>query len=185
MRAPRWAYLWPGLARVRRDGDFYGLLVALLFSLFLNLAIISSFVWPKLLAPEIRVALWLIVAAVWFWTVGSAWFNWVMNSGSSDRDGIEDLFSQAQTEYLRGNWYKVEHLLGKLLSRNDQDLEALLLLASMLRATRRFGEAKKQLRQLGQMDGASAWRTEIEREWNLVETYASEVEKRPKQADAA
>ena len=106
------------------------------------------------------------------------WVVSIVRSSRELRDFLADkstdetlpgLFIRAQAEYLRGNWYRVEHLLSQLLGQRDQDAEARLLMATMFRTTSRFAEARQQLRQLGQLERASEWKMEIEREWNLVE----------------
>ena len=60
----------------------------------------------------------------------------------------EDLFNQAVDLYLKGDYYQVERLLCKLLDKDARDLDARLMLATLLRHTGRFDEASKQLDQL-------------------------------------
>ena len=80
----------------------------------------------------------------------------------------EDLFIQAQTEYLRGHWCETESLLQRLVS-GGRDVEAHLSLAALYRQTKRCDEARSRLRMLERLDGAEKWRFEIERERQLLE----------------
>jgi thioredoxin-like negative regulator of GroEL len=75
----------------------------------------------------------------------------------------EDLFNAAQNEYLKGNWYEAEVALNRLLDGNILDVEARLMLASLLRRTGRGDEAATQLARLSRTDGAERWRLEIAR----------------------
>jgi hypothetical protein len=75
----------------------------------------------------------------------------------------EDLFNAAQNEYLKGNWYEAEVALNRLLDRNLLDVEARLMLASVLRRTGRRDEAAAQIARLGRTDGAERWHLEIAR----------------------
>jgi len=80
----------------------------------------------------------------------------------------EDLFIQAQTEYLKGHWCEAESLLRKLVNE-AQDVDAHLSLAALYRQTNRCDEARSVLRMLERFDGAEKWRFEIERERLLLE----------------
>jgi cytochrome c-type biogenesis protein CcmH/NrfG len=63
-----------------------------------------------------------------------------------------------------GNWFEAEVTLNKLLTRNVVDVEARLMLATLLRHTGRFQEAGEQLGRLSRMDGAERWQMEITRQ---------------------
>jgi predicted Zn-dependent protease len=83
--------------------------------------------------------------------------------------GREDLFRHAQREYLSGNWIKSEQRLSELLGANPDDVEANLLLASLLRRTGQLTEASGRLRKLETMEGADKWRSELTRERQLLD----------------
>jgi cytochrome c-type biogenesis protein CcmH/NrfG len=74
------------------------------------------------------------------------------------------LFSRAVNEYLQGNYVRAESILGQILRQDRRDVDARLLLASMLRRMRRLDEAHVALQQLEQYRAADKWRLEIGRE---------------------
>jgi hypothetical protein len=80
----------------------------------------------------------------------------------------QDLFRSAQSEYLRGNWFQAEAILLRLLERDPRDAEARLLLATLLRHTKRFKEAREQLACLARFESAERWTEEIEREQGFL-----------------
>jgi cytochrome c-type biogenesis protein CcmH/NrfG len=69
---------------------------------------------------------------------------------------------------LKGNWFEAERELNKLLRRDNRDLEARLMLATLLRHTKRFDEATRQLNVLVRLEGAKRWELEIRREGELI-----------------
>jgi cytochrome c-type biogenesis protein CcmH/NrfG len=79
------------------------------------------------------------------------------------------LFRRASREYLNGNWIKAEQLLTHLIRLNARDVDAQLMLASLLRRTGQLTEASGRLRRLEATDGAEKWRSEIARERHMLE----------------
>ena len=77
-------------------------------------------------------------------------------------------FEEALAEYLKGNWFEAERKLNFLLGRDEHDIEARLLMATLLRHTKRFDEATHQLNILVGLDGAHRWAAEIHREGELL-----------------
>ncbi len=75
-----------------------------------------------------------------------------------------DPFAAALDHYLKGDYYQTEQILEGLLRRNVRDLEARLMLATLLRRTGRRDEAARQLDLLGRLEGAGKWEMEIEDE---------------------
>ncbi len=164
MRWARWITLpVPGLAQLWLSGAGWGLALGLTFAWLLNLAVISTFIWTELISPFARVGVWILLLAVW---TASAVLSFRQLSGSHQEDGqatAEDLFRRAQREYLIGNWVKAEQLLTHLIRLNARDVDAQLMLASLLRRTGQLTEASGRLRRLEATDGAEKWRSEIKR----------------------
>jgi cytochrome c-type biogenesis protein CcmH/NrfG len=79
------------------------------------------------------------------------------------------LFRRASREYLNGNWIKAEQLLTHLIRLNARDVDAQLMLASLLRRTGQLTEAAGRLRRLEATDGFEKWRSEIARERQMLE----------------
>jgi len=152
---------WPGLAQLWLGGRWYGLVAAGAFSLLLNFALLTTFVWPAWTAASVSLSVWLLLLIVW---VLGAVINLRSLSGytaGAAHSDSEDLYTAAQNEYLRGNWYQAEALLERLLRKNRRDVDGQLLLASLYRFTRRPDEARRQLDVLEQFEDAARWRLEI------------------------
>lgn len=164
MRRLRWFTLvWPGLPQLWFAGSWAGLALAAGFAAVLNLGIISSRLWTELLSSESQTLIWLAGGGIWAASaaLSARWVAGLRLSGPSAVD--KDLFNAAQNEYLKGNWYEAEIALNRLLDHNILDVEARLMLASLLRRTGRREEAARQLARLSRTDGSERWRLEIAR----------------------
>jgi hypothetical protein len=168
MRALRLATcLWPGLPQLWIAGSYSGLALAIGFALLVDLVLVSTLAWTELLSETLAIAAWGGVIA--FWLV-SAWISlrWLLQGPATAKNADEDLFREAQANYLQANWFDVEVTLGRLLERQPRDVEARLLLTTLYRHTGRFDEAEAQLRVLEKLDGAVKWQMEIRQERALV-----------------
>jgi len=174
MRCTRWAiHAWPGLAELWQRGSWSGLFIAFGFTALLNLVIVSTFVWDEWLAGSACYAAWTAMLGTWIAGAASSW----RHRGSlavRASAAVQDLFQQAQSEYLRGNWFEAEVALNKLLRKDGRDVDAHLMLASLFRHTRRPQEANSQLRRLELFEGAQKWSMEIGRERVLLQNLAAE-----------
>ena len=65
----RWGQLllcgWPGLSRLWLRGHAPSLLIAVGFSILLNLALVSTFLWPALLGEAFPALAWPVIGLVW------------------------------------------------------------------------------------------------------------------------
>jgi hypothetical protein len=175
MRRLRWFTLvWPGLPQLWFAGSWAGLAMAAGFAAVLNLGIVTSRLWTELLSPESQTLIWLAAGGIWTASaaLSARWVAGLRMAGPSAVD--EDLFNAAQNEYLKGNWYEAEAALNRLLDRNIVDVEARLMLASLLRRTGRRDEAATQLSRLSRTDGAERWHLEIGRLKQQIADDASE-----------
>lgn len=163
--------LWPGLARLWLKGEFAGLVLAVTFAAAVNFALITTFVWPQLLSPQLPA--WLTPAAAWIVVV---WF-WIAGLRAGARLAAEmarkhqpldaqatQLLRNAQREYVKGHWFEAEAHLQDLLHGSPGDVEAHLLLASIQRRTKRPSEARKTLAELAELPGSGRWAEEVQRE---------------------
>ena len=168
MRRARWITLpLPGLTQLWFAGAWWGLAVGMGFAWLVNLAVVSTFVWTDLIGPWSKVGVWVLLMTVWMASVA---LSFRQLRGSGDENGqatAEDLFRRAGREYLIGNWVKAEQLLTQLIRLNGRDVDAQLMLASLLRRTGQLTEASGRLRRLEATDGAEKWHSEIarERQW--------------------
>lgn len=161
-------YLWPGLPQLWSRGSWGGLAGAAATAALLNLGLLGTFGWSELIAPPMRTAIWLTLGVIW---LGSAILSAI---GDHRRRQVEDLdpadgaFAEALQHYLKADWFQAEGSLRGLLRRNGADLDARLMLATLLRHTGRLEEATGQLDLLGRFEGAAKWEWEISRERELL-----------------
>jgi hypothetical protein len=187
MRMLRYAtYLWPGLPQLWFEGAWSGLALAFGFGLLVNFLLVASLVWVELIAPTVLWLAWLAVGVIW---AGSGMFvAWTggLRDSSAAAQARDDLFCSALVEYLKGAWFEAESLLGQLVAQDRGDVDARLMLASLLRHTRRVAEARQQLDELQRLEKAEKWRVEIERERQLLKvTEAAPADPLPRQQSLA
>lgn len=166
-RQPRFCCLWPGLPQLWMAGDWSGLALAVGFACLVNLLLLTSLHWTEWLDTGLKIAGWTAVSVLWCASAVSGWRWMARQQQIASRPGKEDLFPRALGEYLRGNWYEAEVVCHELLRRASGDVEARLLLATLLRRSRRFPEARGQLEQLTRLD-AAAWEAEIANEYERL-----------------
>jgi len=174
MRRMPWpVYLWPGLPQLARDGNWAALAVAVAAAALLNAVILGTWFWTDMVAPAMHIICWVFLGAAWCVSVGyGAWTDrrgtWFSGSAASAEKPGEKIFEEALEDYLKGNWFEAERKLNVLLRRDEHDLEARLLMATLLRHTKRFDDATHQLNLLVRLDGAHCWALEIHREGELL-----------------
>ena len=175
MQRARWmAYVWPGLPELWFRGQWSGLLLAVFAALLVNFLLATSLVWTEWQSSTVRTTAAFMLAFTW--VIG------IYRSRRQLREGErlaasgagEDLFRQAQNEYLRGNWFEAESVIHKLLRHCARDVDAHLMLATLYRHTGRLEESATQLRRLALFDDAQKWVMEIERERRRLELASQE-----------
>lgn len=177
MRRLRWVtLLWPGWPQLWFAGSGSGLAIAIGFAVLLDVGLLAGRMWTELLSPAAQTAIWLASATIWSVSAAVSW-RWVagLQFGQA-QPGNDALFVQAREEYLKGNWFEAETVLGRLLDRNVLDIEARLLKANLLFHTARRREAIGELDRLTRMEGGDVWRMEIARlRMRLAETREAEA----------
>jgi hypothetical protein len=167
-RMPWIACAWPGLPQLWSYGSWAGLALALGMAVILDLLLLVSFGWSELIGQSLRSAVWTLFGVGWvgaaFWSVRQSGHR----SAAASPDPQKDPFAEALEHYLKGDYYQAEQALEGLLRKNLRDLDARLMLATLLRHTGRFDEAKRQLDTLARFEGAGKWQWEIERERELL-----------------
>jgi len=169
----RWAiYCWPGLPQLWLRGLWSGLSLAIIAAAGLNAAMAASFGLSQWLTTEVRTGLWMALGVLWIasagFSVGRVRHRSTPESADANSNAAKDEFGVALEHYLRGNYFETERVLRRLLRRNARDLEARLMLATLLRHTGRCDEAVAQLDLLGRLEGAGKWELEIQRERELM-----------------
>jgi len=169
MRRMPWAvYVWPGLPQLWVRGSWTGLAVAVGAAGVLNLLLLGTFAWSELIAADVRTALWAGLAVAWATAAGVS-ARWNPRELAEPLPDLPECdFDQVLDSYLKGNWFRTQRDLGKLLKRNPRDLEARLMLATLLRHTGRIEEALGHLEALERFEGARKWSWEIRRERELL-----------------
>ena len=168
MRRMPWpAYLWPGLPQLARDGNWAALAFAVAAAAALNAVLLGTWFWTDALAPALRIICWVFLGVAWSISIG--YWAWTdrRKAASSEKTGGR-VFEEALEDYLKGNWFEAERKLNLLMRRDEHDLEARLLMATLLRHTKRFDDATHQLNLLVRLDGAHRWALEIHREGELL-----------------
>ena len=102
----RWGQLllcgWPGLAQLLLRGSYPALISAIGFSILLNLALVSTFLWPALLGDTFPVIAWPILFCIW---LGSTLLSIRMinelsvppqMAAEQERNGLSDAFSDGK-----------------------------------------------------------------------------------------
>ena len=169
MRKLRWIlYLWPGLPQLWRVGSWTGLGAALVFAAICNLLLLDGFAWSEPIVRNLRTSVWAICGI--FWGIGVVWSVWQCRQSfaAENRETDGDVFGDALNHYLRGDHFQAEHLLETLLRANARDLDARLMLATLLRHVGRLDEAERHLNTLIRFDGVTKWELEIEHEQGLL-----------------
>ncbi len=167
-RAPKLAYFWPGVSQFWGRDVRSGLIVAVGFSILLNLTLISTFVWSELLGTTYQRVAWFAISITWVgWAILA--YTWDRRYGVTLASGVTDvLFGKAQNYYLESNWFEAERVLRKLLRHDRRDLDARFMLATLFRHTGRPREAEAELRRIERMEGAEKWALEISRERQVL-----------------
>jgi hypothetical protein len=171
--------LWPGLPQLWWRGGWRPLLSAAGFAVLLNIGLAATFVWTEWSPTWLLGVGWLGIGLFWAISVGLGSRALPGLLGTTPDIAVEDLFRQAQTEYLSKDWFEAEKLLQQVLGRSEHDADARLLLATLYRHTGRSDEARQCLTRLECMDKADRWTLEIARERRLLERQEEVREKDP------
>jgi hypothetical protein len=161
--------LWPGLPWVWLRGSVAGLVLALAFAVSLDVAVVTTFVWPDLAEISLTIAVWTATGAVWLVSAVSAVAAFPPPLARPPAAEIDPLFCKARDAYLARDWLVAETRLRALLELSPTDGEAQLLLATLLRRAGRLAEAREALAKLSASDSGLRWRAAIASERERVE----------------
>jgi hypothetical protein len=167
-RMPWTTYLWPGLPQLWRYGSWSGLALAVGAGAVLDVVLLVSFGWSELIGRNSRTALWVGFGVSWLVVAGCSARQCGRRAKLDGPDSHEDAFCRALDHYLKGDYYQAEQVLEGLLRRDLRDLDARLMLATLLRRAGRPDEATQQLDTLARFEGAGKWELEIRTERQLL-----------------
>lgn len=173
-RMPRASYCWPGLPLIAVAGQWAGLGVAVGFAVLLNAAIATTFLWYDVLSPGARRITWAAVGIAWLAGAAYSRFRLQALAALEESPPATDGFIEAQEHYLKGNWYEAEQILAAILMKNPRDLDARLMLATLLRHTGRHDAAGEQLDRMERLEGCPKWQLEISRERRKLASVKAE-----------
>ena len=130
--------------------------------------LLVSFGWSELIGQSLRSTGWVAFGV--FWVVAAGWSarQCRRRADAGNPDPREDGFAEALDHYLKSDYYQAERVLENLLRRNLRDLDARLMLATLLRHAGRLDEAARQLDTLARFEGAGKWELEMQRERDLL-----------------
>ena len=162
----RWLLLWPGLALLWVRGSWWGLAGALGFTVMGNLLLTASWMWTEWFGPSTLLTSWTLFGVTWIFSTFIALWKWSEWVGPAERKNSEDLFPLAQSQYLKGDWYEAESILGRLIQLDPLDIESHLMLTSIYRRTQRVKLARRTLKYLERLEDSHQWllETRLERE---------------------
>ncbi|MDR2346954.1 MAG: hypothetical protein LBE18_12910 [Planctomycetaceae bacterium] len=160
-------FFWPGYKGIVCYGYLSFLVTALVFAFILDLFLIVNFYWTDQITVAQRNIILLCLVVIWF--ILSSFSHFRLRQFELISAGMhEDKFKEALIHYLRGNWYEVEMFIMPRLKYNPNDVETLLLQATLYRHTERYSEALQILDKLLLLNGSNKWFAEIETEKILI-----------------
>jgi hypothetical protein len=169
MGAARYLTLvWPGLPWLWLRGSRLGLGLALAFAITLDVAIVTTWIWPEVLGLSFTLAVWSGTGIVWLLATASALSSFPPPLPLRRDATVDRLFVEARDAYLARDWLTAEARLDALLSRSPTDGEAQLLFATLLRRAGRPAEARTALDKLSGSDAGIPWRSAVARELDLL-----------------
>jgi len=159
---------WPGTLAAWRLGDARSLLVAIVFGLFVCIAWIGTTIWPMWLDAWKIWTLWCLVAAGALFSCAHNAMSGLLSHPKNKTGCPLDQWTLAQEHYLQANYFEAERILQPFVSGKSTDVEAGLLLSTIMRRTERYQQSLELLEQLALLDDAWKWHDEIAKEKRLV-----------------
>ncbi len=154
--------LWPGLAQVWTGQEVLGLILAALFASAANAAILTHFVWTDAVPPAWPAFFALVASLTWASALAyTVWWIWRCHP-ERHRDEIDSLYRAALESYLQGRWNESRSRLEAILMRDENDVDALLQLATLYTRINQPDLARRTYRQCLDLDGGTKWRWEIQ-----------------------
>ena len=162
--------VWPGMPWLWLRGSRLGLVLALAFAVTVDVAVLTTFIWPELIGGGFSIGMWTATAAIWLISTASAVSSFPPPIPRPRAAAADALFIQARDAYLARDWLAAEAHLRALLAIAPTDGEAQLLWGTLLRRVGRTAEARAALAKLSRSDSGSRWRGAIDRELELLDS---------------
>ncbi len=153
---------WPGLPQIWAGQEALGLILAGLFAVTLNLAIVSQFVWTELFAAGVPAFFAALASLSWvFGLVYTLWWIWRCHPERFRAD-IDRLYRDAMEHYLQGRWNEARRRFEEILALDETDADALMQLGFLFVRTDQPLLARRAFRQCLELEGGAKWRWEID-----------------------
>lgn len=153
---------WPGLAQIWTGQELLGLILAALFALALNLAVVTHWVWTEAFAPGWPAFFAALAAGTWLAGLGyTLWWLWRCHP-DQHREEVDRLFGEALDLYLQGRWNEARRHYEQILARDETDADALLQLGTLYARTGQPALARRTFRQCLELEQGAKWCWEIE-----------------------
>jgi tetratricopeptide (TPR) repeat protein len=153
---------WPGLPQIWSGQEVLGLLLAGLFAVTLNLAIVSRFLWTGLFPPGVPAFFAALAALSWAAALGyTLWWIWRCHP-QRYRVDIDRVYREALELYLRGQWNDARRGFEQVLAYDETDADALMHLGALYVRTEQPALARRTFRQCLELEGGAKWRWEID-----------------------
>ncbi len=161
--------LWPGLPELWWRGRLSAIPTAVAFTAAVNLLLVTRYLYPDWMSGGlVSMAFW-VGAVVWgFYVVRSVRELPQLIAPRSVSDA-PDVFPDAHSAYLRGEWEAAEDLLTDVLAIEPRDPPALLLLTACYRQQDRLEAAELLLEEIGRLEVADRWWLEVEAEARRID----------------
>lgn len=158
-------HAWPGWTKLWNEGDLRSLLLSLLFGIFLNLWIAATWSWPQWWTGQ---GWWSCLAALAVAASASAFLAKDSLRSLALRQApaksADQWLQDAQESYLQANYPEAEASLHRIFAAGHQDIEAMLLMISVLRRTGRIAQAQFCIDRLRLLERAAPWMAELDQE---------------------
>ncbi|MFO0065019.1 MAG: hypothetical protein ACK523_03575, partial [Pirellulaceae bacterium] len=155
----------PGWTKLWNEGDLRSLLLSLLFGIFLNLWIAATWTWPQWWTGQ---GWWSCLAALAVAASASAFLAKDSLRSLALRQApaksADQWLQDAQESYLQANYPEAEASLHRIFAAGHQDIEAMLLMISVLRRTGRIAQAQFCIDRLRLLERAAPWMAELDQE---------------------
>ncbi len=160
--------VWPGLPWLWLRGSMAGLVLAVAFAVTVDVAIVTTFIWPDLVELPLTIGCWTAVGVIWLASTVSAIAAFPAPLASPSPAEVDPLFRRARDAYLARDWLAAELRLREVLDMAPTDGEAQLLLGTLLRRVGRLEEARIAFEKLASSDSGAPWRQAITAELRLI-----------------
>jgi len=153
--------VWPGLAQVWSGQDVLGMILAIAFAAFLNLALVSRCIWTEAFSTGWSGLFAAMAAGCWAASLGyTLW--WVsLRHPERHRAEIDRLYRESTEMYLQGRWNEARRRLEAILDRDETDADALMQLGTLFVKTEQAALARRTFRHCLELEAGAKWRWEI------------------------